>query len=74
MTKLLGDSISLSIYSILSLNFHNNSAEFWGTQLLNVLQPFLLIKILPLHWSERYSLKKKHPIKFSLHHSNSVNT
>lgn len=44
---------------ILSLHLHEDGAKFWSTQLLNVLQSFPLVKILPLYSSESYSLSNK---------------
>lgn len=44
---------------ILCLNFHQDSAKFWSTELLDILQAFLLIKIFPLNCSECNTLTHK---------------
>lgn len=41
---------------VLSLHLHENGAKLWSAEMLNILQAFPLIKILPLDSGERYSL------------------
>lgn len=55
---------------ILSLHFHEDSAKFWSTQLLNVLQSFPLIKVPPLDGSESYTLTTNEQNMQKLPHTN----
>lgn len=51
----------IALSCILSLHFHENSPKFWSTQLLNILQSFLLVKVLSLDCSESYTLSTNEP-------------